>query len=159
MTKQIRIGTRGSRLALWQAEYIKSEIEKLNPEYNLTITTIKTKGDIITDVPLAKIGGKGLFVKEIELEPKSDVLVCDRSLLDIYAYYFAKFGRHDFFHKILTIMEKLTFKTADIVISTNESYKKIAIGRGGMDAREVFVVRNGNYEDIAVCDILWAERL
>ncbi|MBW1615003.1 MAG: hydroxymethylbilane synthase [Deltaproteobacteria bacterium] len=67
MTRQIKIGTRGSRLALWQAGYIKSEIEKLNPQYNVTVTTIKTKGDIITDVPLAKIGGKGLFVKEIEL--------------------------------------------------------------------------------------------
>ncbi len=67
MTQQIKIGTRGSRLALWQAEYIKSKIEKQNSQYHATITIIKTKGDIITDVPLAKIGGKGLFVKEIEL--------------------------------------------------------------------------------------------
>lgn len=57
--------------------------------------------------------------------------------------YLAKFGRNDLFHKILLIMEKLTFKTANIVISTNESYKKIAINRGHKESNDVFVVRNG----------------
>jgi glycosyltransferase involved in cell wall biosynthesis len=57
--------------------------------------------------------------------------------------YLAKFGRKDIFYKILLLMEKLTFKTADIVISTNESYKKIAIGRGNKQKDDVFVVRNG----------------
>lgn len=57
--------------------------------------------------------------------------------------YIAKFCRKDIFYRILLFMEKLTFKTADLVISTNESYKKIAISRGGKNENEVFVVRNG----------------
>ena len=57
--------------------------------------------------------------------------------------YVAKFGRKDLFYRILLLMEKLTFQTANIVISTNESYKKIAINRGKKRESEVFVVRNG----------------
>ena len=66
MKKKIRIGTRGSKLALWQANFIKSEIERLCPDFNVKLKIIKTTGDRITDRPLAMIGGKGLFVKEIE---------------------------------------------------------------------------------------------
>ena len=66
MRKEIRIGTRSSALALWQAEWVKSELEKRYPGLNVTLTKIKTTGDKILDVPLAKVGGKGLFVKEIE---------------------------------------------------------------------------------------------
>lgn len=62
----ITIGTRGSKLALWQAEWVKSEIQKLYPDLVIELNKIKTTGDKILDVPLAKIGGKGLFVKEIE---------------------------------------------------------------------------------------------
>jgi len=57
--------------------------------------------------------------------------------------YEAKFGRRDFFYKIMLLWERLTFKTADISIATNESYKKIAIERGGMDPARVIVVRSG----------------
>lgn len=57
--------------------------------------------------------------------------------------YVAKFGKKDIFYNILLIMEKLTFKTANIVISTNESYKKIAIRRGNKQEKDVFVIRNG----------------
>ncbi|MEW6544157.1 MAG: hydroxymethylbilane synthase [Nitrospirota bacterium] len=60
------IGTRGSRLALWQAEWIQAQLKTLAPDLAVTLRTIKTSGDNILDVPLAKIGGKGLFVKEIE---------------------------------------------------------------------------------------------
>ncbi len=60
------IATRGSKLALWQAEWIKSEIEKLSPGIEIALNIIKTTGDKILDVPLAQVGGKGLFVKEIE---------------------------------------------------------------------------------------------
>ncbi|MCK5163580.1 MAG: hydroxymethylbilane synthase [Desulfobacula sp.] len=66
MEKNIRIGTRGSKLALWQANFIKSEIERLFPDFNVELNIIKTTGDRITDRPLAMVGGKGLFVKEIE---------------------------------------------------------------------------------------------
>lgn len=66
MKKNIRIGTRGSKLALWQAYFIKSEIERLFPDLDVELKIIKTTGDRITDRPLAMVGGKGLFVKEIE---------------------------------------------------------------------------------------------
>ena len=64
--KKISIGTRGSKLALWQAEWIKSELKKRYPYLEIDLNRIKTTGDKILDVPLAKVGGKGLFVKEIE---------------------------------------------------------------------------------------------
>ena len=64
--QKISIGTRGSALALWQANWVKSELEREYPGIEVSLTVIKTKGDKILDVPLAKVGGKGLFVKEIE---------------------------------------------------------------------------------------------
>jgi len=66
LRKEIRIGTRASALALWQAEWVKSELEKKYPGMTVSLTKIKTTGDKILDVPLAQVGGKGLFVKEIE---------------------------------------------------------------------------------------------
>jgi glycosyltransferase involved in cell wall biosynthesis len=57
--------------------------------------------------------------------------------------YEAKFGRRDFFHRLLLKLEKWTFRTADVSIATNESYRHIAIERGGMDPERVFVVRSG----------------
>ncbi len=64
--KSLRIGTRGSKLALWQAEWVKASLVDVHPGLSVEVVTIKTSGDMILDVPLAKIGGKGLFVKEIE---------------------------------------------------------------------------------------------
>ena len=61
----IRLGSRGSKLALWQAEFIQFEIERKTGR-KVEITRVKTTGDMILDVPLARVGGKGLFVKEIE---------------------------------------------------------------------------------------------
>jgi hydroxymethylbilane synthase len=60
------IGTRGSSLAIWQAEWIQARLREIAPALTVTLKRIKTSGDKILDVPLAKIGGKGLFVKEIE---------------------------------------------------------------------------------------------
>jgi hydroxymethylbilane synthase len=62
----ITIGTRGSKLALWQANWVKDAIGRRFPDRSVELSVIKTKGDKILDVPLAKVGGKGLFVKEIE---------------------------------------------------------------------------------------------
>ncbi len=62
----IKIGTRGSKLALWQANWVRSALQSQNPSFLFELVIIKTKGDKILDVPLAKVGGKGLFVKEIE---------------------------------------------------------------------------------------------
>lgn len=66
MNGNIKIGTRGSKLALWQAGWVQSTLQTIHPSLSFEIVTIKTKGDKILDVPLAKVGGKGLFVKEIE---------------------------------------------------------------------------------------------
>jgi hydroxymethylbilane synthase len=65
-SRRIKIGSRGSPLALWQANWIKDQLESRNPDIPVEIVIIKTSGDKIQDVPLAKIGGKGLFVKELE---------------------------------------------------------------------------------------------
>jgi hydroxymethylbilane synthase len=65
--KQLVIGTRGSKLALWQSSYIKARLEELTG-MPVCVKVIKTTGDRILDVPLAKVGGKGLFTKEIEVE-------------------------------------------------------------------------------------------
>jgi hydroxymethylbilane synthase len=62
----LRIGTRGSKLALVQSEWVKKEVKSRNPELRVELIKIKTKGDKILDAPLSKVGGKGLFVKEIE---------------------------------------------------------------------------------------------
>ncbi len=66
MKKNIRIGTRGSQLALYQAKKVKATLENLFPELQVELEIIKTKGDKILDVALSKIGDKGLFTKEIE---------------------------------------------------------------------------------------------
>lgn len=66
MKSNICIGTRGSALALWQANHVKECIETAFPDIRVDIKIIKTTGDRITDRPLAMVGGKGLFVKEIE---------------------------------------------------------------------------------------------
>jgi hydroxymethylbilane synthase len=74
----IRIGTRGSPLAVWQAEWVRSQLLALHPQYKVELVRIKTTGDKILDVPLAQVGGKGLFVKEIEtslLEKQTDLAV------------------------------------------------------------------------------------
>jgi hydroxymethylbilane synthase len=78
MCKSLKIGTRASKLAMWQANWVKSAIAKTYPQQNIELITIKTKGDKILNVPLAKVGGKGLFVKEIEqalLDGRIDVAV------------------------------------------------------------------------------------
>lgn len=78
MKTTIKIATRKSQLALWQANWVKGLIEKGNPGVTVELIKILTKGDKILDVPLAKVGGKGLFVKEIEealLREEADIAV------------------------------------------------------------------------------------
>lgn len=74
----LRIATRKSKLALWQAEFVKAELEARNPDLTVELVTFTTQGDKILDTPLAKIGGKGLFVKELEvamLDGRADIAV------------------------------------------------------------------------------------
>jgi len=80
----LTIGTRGSRLAVWQAEWVQARLRDIAPTVNVTLKRIKTSGDKITDVPLAKIGGKGLFVKEIEEALlQGDIDVAVHSMKDV----------------------------------------------------------------------------
>jgi hydroxymethylbilane synthase len=74
----LRIATRKSALALWQAEYVKARLESIHPQLTVELLPLTSRGDIILDVPLAKVGGKGLFVKELEtalLDDKADIAV------------------------------------------------------------------------------------
>jgi hydroxymethylbilane synthase len=74
----LRIATRKSPLAMWQAEHIKARLEAMHPGLVVELVTFTTQGDKILDVPLAKIGGKGLFVKELEaamLDGRADIAV------------------------------------------------------------------------------------
>ena len=66
MKDSLIIGSRGSRLALWQAEWVRATIEALHPQVHVHIEIIKTSGDVMKDAPLALIGGRGVFTKEIE---------------------------------------------------------------------------------------------
>jgi len=78
LSQELRIGTRGSQLALFQANWVKDQLVQTHPDLKITLIKIKTTGDKIQDAPLAKIGGKGLFVKEIEealLQKKIDLAV------------------------------------------------------------------------------------
>ena len=82
----LKIATRGSQLAIWQAKWVRKFILDNNPEISVELIIIKTKGDKVLDKPLSKIGGKGLFVKELEkalLERKADIAV--HSLKDMTA--------------------------------------------------------------------------
>lgn len=67
MAKEIVIGTRDSALAMWQTNWVADNLKRLNPEYTFKIVSMKTQGDKILDVALAKIGDKGLFTKELEV--------------------------------------------------------------------------------------------
>lgn len=78
MPRTIRIATRKSALALWQAEYVKTRLEAFHPNINVELVPMVSRGDKLLDSPLAKIGGKGLFVKELEtalLENEADIAV------------------------------------------------------------------------------------
>ena len=91
----VRIATRRSPLALWQAEFVRDELLKLHPHLQIELVKIKTKGDKILDTPLAKIGGKGLFIKELEVamaENRADIAV--HSMKDVPVAFPDGFGLH-----------------------------------------------------------------
>lgn len=78
MPDNLTIATRESPLALWQAEYIKAELLRFHPDLSVTLLGMTSRGDQLLDTPLAKVGGKGLFVKELEqalLDGRADIAV------------------------------------------------------------------------------------
>lgn len=87
-TNRLRIATRKSPLALWQAEHVQARLQALHPGLRVELVTMSTRGDRILDSPLSKIGGKGLFVKELEqgmLEGSADIAV--HSMKDVPAEF------------------------------------------------------------------------
>ncbi|MDU0353499.1 hydroxymethylbilane synthase [Paraglaciecola aquimarina] len=96
MSKRIiRIATRKSALALWQAEYVKTALLKAHTDIQVELVPMSTQGDIILDTPLAKIGGKGLFIKELEVamtEGRADIAV--HSMKDVPVAFPDGFGLH-----------------------------------------------------------------
>lgn len=84
MSQVLRIATRKSALALWQAEFVKSQLQHHHPDLTIELLPLTSRGDQILDIPLAKVGGKGLFVKELEtalLDGRADIAV--HSLKDV----------------------------------------------------------------------------
>jgi len=78
MSNTLRIATRKSALAIWQAEHVASRLQQIHPDLQVELVGMMTRGDVILDTPLAKVGGKGLFVKELEtgmLEGVADIAV------------------------------------------------------------------------------------
>ena len=84
MRNHIRIGTRKSTLALWQSEYVKSELQCLYPGVTVELVHFNTKGDRILNKPLAEVGGKGLFTAELEAAMHAgDIDIAVHSLKDM----------------------------------------------------------------------------
>ena len=92
-TEPLRIATRKSPLALWQAEHVRARLQELHPGLEIELVRLSTQGDRVLDSPLAKIGGKGLFVKELEqgmLDGSADIAV--HSMKDVPAEFPAGLG-------------------------------------------------------------------
>lgn len=93
--RTLRIATRKSPLALWQANFVKDRLEALHPQLTVELVPMSTQGDKILDTPLAKVGGKGLFVKELEtamLEGRADIAV--HSMKDVPVEFPEGLGLH-----------------------------------------------------------------
>ena len=91
----IRIATRKSTLAMWQAEYVQAKLLEAHPQLKVELVPMSTQGDRILDTPLAKIGGKGLFIKELEIamsEGRADIAV--HSMKDVPVDFPDGFGLH-----------------------------------------------------------------
>ena len=98
--RQLRIGTRASQLALWQANWVKSELEQRYPDLEVSLVKIKTTGDKILDVPLARVGGKGLFTKEIEEAMLAgEIEVAVHSMKDVPTFFPAGLGLRCITHR------------------------------------------------------------
>lgn len=113
-TGSIRIASRGSQLALWQAEAVAAQLRRLRPDLTVEIEVIKTTGDRILDVPLARIGDRGLFTKEV-----------DEALLD---------GRaHIAVHSLKDVPTTITDGLALAAISDREDPRDVLIGPRGAE--------------------------
>ena len=152
MEKTIRIGTRGSKLALYQAYRVKEELEGKYPEKTFEIIIIKTKGDIILDVPLSKIGDKGLFTKELEVAMfNNEIDMAVHSLKDLPTTFpeGAKLGavlkRDDVRDALISTQNrKISDLTSDDVIATSSLRRKAQLLKINKDFKIVEIRGNVN---------------
>lgn len=146
-TKRLTIGTRGSKLAIWQAEYVKRQLQKFSPLLTIEILKIKTTGDKILDVPLAQVGGKGLFVKEIEealLRREADIAV--HSMKDVptefpEGLHIAAVCEREDPRDALIISDKLKGKSENVTMSNEDVYSdstRFSQGGQGKIPRSLF---------------------
>ena len=148
----IRIGTRGSKLALYQAYRVKEELEGKYPEKSFEIIIIKTKGDIILDVPLSKIGDKGLFTKELEVAMfNNEIDMAVHSLKDLPTTFpeGAKLGavltRGDVRDALIsTNNRKISDLTSNDVIATSSLRRKAQLLKINKDFKIVEIRGNVN---------------
>ena len=118
ISPELRIGTRGSQLALYQANWVRERLVHVHPDLKVTLVIIKTTGDKIQDAPLAKIGGKGLFVKEIE-----EALIQKRVALAV--------------HSIKDVPTELPEELHLSAITTREDPRDVFISKDGKKLREL----------------------
>ncbi|MFC4701204.1 hydroxymethylbilane synthase [Glaciecola siphonariae] len=91
----IKIATRKSALAMWQANYVKAKLEQYHPNVSVMLVPMSTQGDRILDTPLAKIGGKGLFIKELEIAMQQGIAdLAVHSMKDVPVQFPEEFGLH-----------------------------------------------------------------
>jgi hydroxymethylbilane synthase len=152
MMQTVRIGTRGSKLALYQAYRVKEELENHFPEILFEIVIIKTKGDKILDVPLSKIGDKGLFTKELEtamFDNETDMAVHSLKDLPTTFPFGAKLGavlkRGDVRDALIsTDNRKISDLTPNDVIATSSLRRKAQLLRINKDFKIVEIRGNVN---------------
>lgn len=152
MKKNIRVGTRGSKLALYQAYKVKEELERQFKDITFEIAIIKTKGDIILDVPLSKIGDKGLFTKELEIALfNNEIDLAVHSLKDLPTVFpaGAKLGavlkRGEARDALVSLNNrKISDLTANDVIATSSLRRKAQLLRINKDFKIVEIRGNVN---------------
>ena len=152
MDQTIRIGTRGSQLALYQANVVKEELESKYPGSHFQIVVIKTKGDKILDVPLSKIGDKGLFTKELEVAMfENEIDMAVHSLKDLPTRFpegvvLGAVLKRGEVRDALISTTKRTIRdlTADDVIATSSLRRKAQLLRINKDFKIVEIRGNVN---------------
>ena len=120
----VRIATRGSMLALWQANHVKAELERRDPGLAVELLVLKTRGDLIVDRPLSEVGGKALFVKEIE-----------EALIDRRA--------HIAVHSMKDVPAELAPGLAVVAIPEREDPRDALVLRPGLEAVSVATLPRG----------------
>ena len=144
MKRQIRVGSRESALAVAQSRLVMEEIERAVPGAKLTLVTMKTTGDRILDRPLERIGGKGLFVKELDLalrEGRCDLAVHslkDMPMEEAEELPILAYSKREDRRDVLVLREGLKELPPCPVLGTSSRRRRLQAGRLFPDARETW---------------------